>query len=76
MRAIRAPDGRFLGAVSAVTMKGLAAQVGGQELARLMRAADDRLKRGEVLDADTLAPLQTEYVILAAALRQWFETGL
>jgi signal transduction histidine kinase/CheY-like chemotaxis protein len=58
------------------TMKGLAAQVGGQELARLMRAADDRLKRGEVLDADTLAPLQTEYVILAAALRQWFETGL
>ena len=56
------------------TMKGLAAQVGGLELARLMRAADERLKRGEPLDKDTLAQLMTEYAALAAALQQWVDT--
>ena len=57
------------------TMKGLAAQVGGLELARLMRAADERLKRGEPLDKDTLAQLMTEYAALAAALQQWVDTS-
>jgi PAS domain S-box-containing protein len=57
------------------TLKGLAAQVGGLELARQMRDADARLKRGEALDADTLAQLQTEYAALAAALQQWLEAN-
>jgi CheY-like chemotaxis protein/HPt (histidine-containing phosphotransfer) domain-containing protein len=56
---------------AAHTMKGLAAQVGGLELARQMRDADAQLKRGEALDADALARLQTEYAALAAALQQW-----
>ena len=56
------------------TMKGLAAQIGGMELARLMREADDRLKRGEPLDTDTLTRLKDEYAALASALQQWLDT--
>lgn len=56
------------------TMKGLAAQIGGLELARLMREADDQIKRREPLTADTLARLQTEYAALASALRRWIES--
>ena len=56
------------------TMKGLAAQLGGLELARQMRDADTLLKRGEPLAADTLAQLKTEYAALACALQQWVDT--
>ncbi len=56
------------------TMKGLAAQIGGEKLARRMRAAVEQLKRGEPLAADTLAQLKTECAALACALQQWVDT--
>ena len=56
------------------TMKGLAAQIGGLELARRMREADAQLKRGALLDVDTLVQLQADYAALAAALQQWLES--
>lgn len=56
------------------TMKGLAAQIGGLDLTRRMREAEEWLKRGETLDADALAQLQAEYAALVTALQPWRET--
>jgi len=56
------------------TMKGLAAQIGGLELARLIREADEQLKRGELLDTNRLTRLKDEYAALASALQQWIDT--
>jgi len=53
------------------TMKGLAAQAGGLELARRLRAADELLKQGDPLDMEIVAQLQAEYAALNAALQQW-----
>jgi CheY-like chemotaxis protein len=53
------------------TMKGLGAQIGGLELARRMREADEQLKHGGTLDPSVLAQLQAEYAALAIALQSW-----
>jgi len=71
-RACQAADWQAA-ARAAHTIKGLAAQLGGLELARRMRELEERFKRGEPLDADTPAQLQAEYAVLAAALQQWLK---
>lgn len=73
-QALRVGDAQAAGRL-VHTLKGLAAQVGGVELARLAREADARLRQGETLDADDIAPLHVECDALAAALRRWLETA-
>ena len=53
------------------TMKSLAAQIGGMQLASHMKAADDHLKAGDTLDPAEVAELRTEYAELEAAVQQW-----
>ncbi len=53
------------------TMKSLAAQLGGMELAQHMRETDEHLMVGGGIDAATVARLRAQYAELAAALQQW-----
>jgi CheY-like chemotaxis protein/HPt (histidine-containing phosphotransfer) domain-containing protein len=53
------------------TMKSLAAQIGGMQLASHMKAADDHLKAGDTLDPANVAELRAEYAELEAAVQQW-----
>jgi signal transduction histidine kinase/DNA-binding response OmpR family regulator len=53
------------------TMKSLAAQIGGMQLAGRMKVADDQLKAGIALDLATVAELRAGYAELAAAVQQW-----
>ena len=56
---------------SAHTIKGLAAQLGGQALNRSMQAAETQLRRGAAVDADRLLQLRTQHAALEDALQQW-----
>ena len=53
------------------TMKSLAAQVGGDRFADLMKAADNRLRAGETLAAADVAVFRNEYELLLRALGDW-----
>jgi len=53
------------------TMKGLTAQIGGLRFSQRSKEADDRLKRGEEIDAATIGDLRREYQELCRALSEW-----
>ena len=53
------------------TMKSLAAQIGGMDLAQRMRETDDHLKAGGKLDAASVAELRARFAALDAALKEW-----
>ncbi len=53
------------------TMKSLAAQIGGMELAQHMRETDAHLKIGVTIDPATVAALRTRYAELETALQHW-----
>lgn len=53
------------------TMKGLAAQVGGLEFARLLRQADAALKADLPLGSDLIEKIRNEYAVLRGALEAW-----
>ena len=53
------------------TMKSLAAQIGGLQLALHMRETDNRLRSGGSIDAATVARLRAEFAELETALQRW-----
>ncbi len=55
-------------------MKGLAAQVGGQQLAQLLATLDERLKRGEPVQAHEQQALREALDRLLASLQTWLGT--
>lgn len=55
-------------------MKGLAAQVGGQQLAELLRAVDERLKQGGAVQPHEQQALHAAYELLSASLNAWLNT--
>lgn len=57
------------------TLKGLVAQMGAPRLGQLLIDANQRLKSGEALDADTLALLHDEYRQLLTVLDEWLKRG-
>ena len=56
-------------------MKGLTAQVGGQQMAQLLMTLDEHLKRGIPVQVSEQQALHEAYARLAASLNNWLHTG-